>query len=332
MPCELEEENPSSVPGMTLLSKSKPLSPCQKKLTSVYLPPKHRKESTTLNVILWLHGFYVRGSQFLFKSDPSSLRETILKSGKDVVLVAPWLGDKETRDDGVDLSDDVGGAKWAEGYLDDVLKALAPFHTSSSLKISKLVIACHSGGGKVMRKLVETLGSHQSELQECWGFDCLYGPTDKSGNSIFSSHDDPANSWYNWVKGADGRPLYIFYGPSTLAQSVKLDLLARGIATPEGNKADPPGPQIKNVHVIHSHYEAYAVGQAVVDAAVDSILSEPSATPPRASAGKPATSRDGEFVKQAANKIRAAYAFPDDIHYRIAKYFFLTQLRNASFL
>jgi hypothetical protein len=337
MPCELKEDKVTKFSGTTLFSKGK----CTGMPTGVYIPPKHLDTTNPVNVVIWLHGWEVKNIEFLFNGDPARARDTVLKSTKDVVLIAPFLGHKYgvyvdgnlTEVKGSLSTDDLGEGKWGENYLDEVLNALARFQNSKKdppekkplpILIKNLVIACHSGGGTGMRNLVRTLGKYQPKLKQCWGFDCLYDSVD-------------ATFWSQRMSGPDACPLWIFYGPSTLPQSVKLDLIGRGKADLKGNKADPPGPKIKDLHVIHSHYEAYATsGQSAVDEAVDRILSAPPPTPPPLHRGKhpptPAKAKDGDFVKQAADKMRAYYAFQDDVHYFIAKYFFLTQLRNAAFL
>lgn len=328
MPCELEQDSVKTFPGLTLFSKRG--SACRKP-TAVYLPPKHLATNHALNVVLWLHGFYVKDHRYLFHSDAARVREQVLGSGKDVVLIAPFLGyeylnaKKEFEGDYSVAA--LEGEKWGERYLDEVLAALARFQNPSAppaLDIKNLVIACHSGGGGGMRKLVGTLGKYQSRLKECWGFDCLYGK---------KIVPDDATFWYQWVSGQGGRPLHIVYGPSTLPQSVKLYLMGRGKATSQGNKADPPRAPLNNLHVTIGHYETYSThGQTVkvgsyIDSVVDDLMTRPS---PKA---KPSTKPAKSFVEQAADNLMANFIFveQDDIHYFIARAFFLSKLRSAPF-
>jgi hypothetical protein len=298
MPCELEKDDVKTFPGLTLFSKSR--STCMKP-TGVYLSPKHLDTKKALDVVLWLHGWYVKNHKHLFHSDEARVRQQVLSSSKDVVLIAPFLGQKFEKDDDGDYDvSDLKTAKWGEQYLNEVLKALARFLNPSSphdLDIKNLAIACHSGGGAGMRNLVGTLGKYQPKLKECWGFDCLYGE---------SPIPDDATFWYQWMLGKDARPLHIVYGPSTLPQSVKLDLMGRGKATPKGNKADPPGRKISDLHVSIGHYEAFPfMGQMVkvksIDALVDELMTRP---PPRGTRPtKPTQPKDGDFVEQAANNL-----------------------------
>lgn len=321
MLCELDQDSVKTFPGLTLFSRR---GTCTKP-TGVYLPPRHVNTKTALDVVLWLHGWYVKDHKQLFHSDEARVRQQVVSSNKDAVLIAPFLGQKFKPDDtDYDLSD-LKTAKWGEHYLNEVLVALARFQNPSSppaLDIKNLAIGCHSGGGVGMRNLIGTLGKYQPKLKECWGFDCLYGA-------------DDATFWYNWMLGKDARPLHIVYGPSTLQQSVKLDLMGRGKATPLGNRADPPGPKISDLHISIGHYEAFPfAGQMVkvknIDALVDDLMTRP---PPGATRPtKPTKPKDGDFVKQAADNLSANFAFMDDIHYFIARTGFLSRLSNAAFL
>jgi hypothetical protein len=237
--CELEQKDIGSFPGVTLLTKQ--TAPGIKP-TAVYLPPKHATVSTKFDVVVWLHGFYVRDHEFLFRNDPARLREQVRDSGRDVVLVAPFLGYEYAVGDnfaGNYNVKDLSTPKWGERYLDEILAALARYLDPSSvspgrLQVRKLIIACHSGGGNAMRNLVGTLGKYQSNLTACWGFDCLYGA---------NARPDDATFWYQWLSGQDGQALEIVYGPSTLPQSVKLDLMGRGLVTMDGNRAQPQRPR-----------------------------------------------------------------------------------------
>ncbi|MFO1350256.1 MAG: hypothetical protein U1F68_06080 [Gammaproteobacteria bacterium] len=335
MPCELEVDDVKTFAGLTLYTKRG--SSCIKQ-TAVYRPPNFSKTKKP-SVVLWLHGYYVPNHHALFRSDRARVREQVLASNKDVILIAPFLGYKYGlgKDEGTYNGGDLAAAKWGERYLDEVLLALARLDDPTAkrpLDIQNLVIACHSAGGSSMRNLVGTLGKYQANLKECWGFDCLYGASATPDDAVF---------WATWATGKDGRPLYIVYGPSTLRQSLKLDLIARGIATLEGNKAVPPGPKISNVQVSIAHYETFmAFGQAVkvgnLEAVVDDLITRP---PPGSKPGaKPAKPKDGDFVRVAAENLSANFVFVEynaktgtgDIHYFIARAFFLSRLRAANFL
>jgi hypothetical protein len=310
MRCELEKDDVKTFPGLTLFPK--PGSTCIKP-TGVYLPPKHSDTKKELDVVLWLHGWYVTDAKHLFHRDKAQVRQQVQSSSKDVVLVAPFLGKKMGKDDphaNYDVSD-LNTAKWGERYLSEVLAALARFQNKANppdLNIKSLTIACHSGGGEGMRYLVGTLGKFQSKLKECWGFDCLYR----------QKTVDDATFWYNWMSGKDARPLYIRFGPGTLPQSVKLDLTGRGKATPKGDKADPPGPKITDLHVTFGNY----------DAAINDQVIAPPQPPPKSKPTKPMN-----FVEQAAANFSGNVIWMEekDLHYFIATDGFLSRLRKAGF-
>ena len=164
-----------------------------------------------------------------------------------------------------------------------------------------------------MRNLVGSLGKYQSNLRACWGFDCLY---DGSGPP------DHATFWFRWLSGPNARPLDIIYGPDTLPQSVKLDLMGRGLATPEGNKAEPRRPALKNLNVSIGHYDAFpAFGQMVKVNDLDPSFVDRFMIPPAAD-GAPSMHKpwpQGKFLQQAITNVREAFPFPKDIHYMIAR-------------
>lgn len=133
MSCELTEPDVKTFPH-TLFSTGTCMMP-----TGVYLPPKHLDTTNALNVVIWLHGWDVKSKEFLFHGDRARVRDTVLKSTKDVVLIAPWLGhkygvyDKDgnlTEVKGSLRVDDLGKGKWGENYLNEVLDGLARFQNS----------------------------------------------------------------------------------------------------------------------------------------------------------------------------------------------------------
>jgi hypothetical protein len=322
MPCELEEDDIVTFPGVTLFTKRG--ARCIKP-TAVYFPPKHLATSKTLDVVIWLHGFFVKEYKFLFRGDLAKIREQVRDSGKDVVLIAPFLGYEYSVGDSVagDYSvADLATPKWGERYLDEILAAISQFQNPDvkpppPLQFGKLVIACHSGGGNGMRNLVGSLGKYQSNLTACWGFDCLYGAR---------LHPDDATFWYNWLSRTNAT-LDIIYGPSTLPQSVKLHLMGRGLATAEGNRAEPSRPAVNNLSVSIGHYGAFpAFGQMVKVNDLDPAYVDGLMMPAKPAGAPKGKKPAGEFVQGAIKNMRDAIAFPGDIHYVIARDGFLSRL------
>src|SRR5262249_10340317 len=102
-------------------------------------------------------------------------------------------------------------------------------------------LAILAAGRACARRSIQS-GNPSRTSRNAGGFDCLYGmgqeADKKNGTEAVA---DDATFWADWMSGNNARPLDIFYGPSTLYQSVKLDLIGQGKATAEGNKANPPG-------------------------------------------------------------------------------------------
>jgi hypothetical protein len=187
-----------------------------------------------------------------------------------------------------------------------------------------------------MRSLVDKLGTYLPRLKECWGFDCLYGTPDKVT-------PDDATFWHQRAS-KDPRPLYVYYGPSTLPQSVKLYLMARGKANGDGDQQVPPAAPLPNVHVSIAHYETFmASGQAVnvgsyIDATTDDLMGRAA---PGAKPAKPKKPAKGDFVNQAAVNLKTNYVYPipgedgasrGELHYFISRAFLTSRIRNATFL
>jgi hypothetical protein len=229
---------------------------------------------------------------------------------------------------------------WGEGYLTQVLNALAVLRDPKTLKpwarenlsrnglywlsdptpdlhLGRLVVACHSAGGRAMRNLVGSLGRYKGNLAECWGFDCLYGQL---------AAPDDATFWYNWANGSGGRPLYISYGPSTVPQSVKLYLMAEGIATERGARRQPEGPVVERLNVTLGLRTSRYIDDLME---LDNLLLASTPAPRR-------PARFGnQFVELAANNLRKNASWVADemeFHYRVARRGLLERLNAAPFL
>ncbi len=91
----LTEEASSKVGGLTLWGPDCP------RPSALFFPRKALVDSATIDVVLWFHGFYVSSYRQVFadfsSSDPDRnpdvrLRQSILESERDLVLIAPFLG------------------------------------------------------------------------------------------------------------------------------------------------------------------------------------------------------------------------------------------------
>lgn len=348
--------------------------------TSVYVPPqlvdmlgtriagkkkwdqdhnvKDAKYQLDVNVVVWLHGWYVQDQRFLFDHDLARIREEVFKSGKSVILVAPFLGHGDLADH-ARYSANVATLKttnWGQSYLTEILEDL-PFMlglgSATSFTVQNLAIACHSGGGAAMLNLVDSVGKFGPQLRECWGFDCLYHVdviNGKKVSDVVTDTDDPASLWFKWVQGAGkGKRLFIAAGPGTIWQSIKLYLLGQGKVGIDGKLKDPPGTKIpkSQLEVTLAHYQTVAAfGRIVnvdVDTTIDTLVSSSPLT--KAQIARGVAPSKPTSLHQMIEWLVAGYSFPDDrgigiqtlpsvkgeddsIHYWTAREFFLSQLKR----
>jgi hypothetical protein len=176
--------------------------------TGVFLPPQFSYRVGQATVLLWFHGFYISGVRALFFKEATSLLRCVALSGKDVVLIAPFLGDFETATNTTYKPGDLGASR-CEGYLDAVFGGLTAWYRSRlidnddwkpSFRIASLYLGGHSGGGVGLVDAAKTLGKYRAVLKECWFFDTLYRP---------------ASTWANFAKSNPDIPLYFYFGTGT---------------------------------------------------------------------------------------------------------------------
>jgi hypothetical protein len=332
----LRLESPLTLPGSTFYSDNSLGN--WAKPTGIYLPPGVDVDAGPVNVLLYLHGWYVDGPEHLFNGDRAQVRKQVLASGKSVALVAPYLG---KGGNGTTYAVDGLKGRFGEIYLTQILNTLAlmrdpdkfppPWQRSTlsldglteatsfgpHMKLGKLVIGCHSGGGEGMRYLVESLGRYKGNLAECWGFDCLYGENAKD-----------AKFWFEWVTSTVGRPLFVSYGKSTVNESVKLDLMRRGLVDQEGARRDPKGAEVAKIDV--------KLG-ITAPKPVDDLMGLPDllkSTEPKGGRPSPLAAK---FAASAATNMTNNAPWPVgkgplmEMHYRIARDGLLERLKGAGF-
>ncbi len=293
------DRNPGA--GRSLFSKARPTG---LKPTAVHFAAAHRNERE-LDVVLWLHGYYVRDLRFLFHGDRAQVVEQVEASGKGVVLIAPFLGHTYRKDGkavGSFSASGLGGKGWGERYLDEVLQALSASDKrgpDATFQVRNLVLACHSAGGAGMRALVDTLGRYRARLRQCWGFDCLYGR---------QVRPDDATFWHATMLAKGAVPLFIVYGGSTIWQSVKLDQMARGRADARGRWADPPThPPMTDVQVEIGPRSTFQLDR------LRRVVTR------RLTAPLGGGQRTALHVEQVARDQLQVVKFDDDVHYLIAR-------------
>jgi hypothetical protein len=169
-------------------------------MTAVYVPNRTKLQSP-FDVLLYFHGHKKTSGlsiQDYLKDADFALRDFILTSSKrDVLLVAPTLGDKSAFGD---LESGATTSAYLEQILNGVHKHLLGGQGSRPT-IGKIVLAAHSGGGSPMK----TMAQKSSEtdvgklIKEVWCLDSTYG------NGQF---------WLNWATSA-GRTLQRLFVFST---------------------------------------------------------------------------------------------------------------------
>jgi len=181
--------------------------------TGIYVPEFY-KARPEVDLIVYFHGHKIPSgltlkgtiSEYWRRPRPFLLREAVNDNGKNVVLVAPTLGPysqagKLTSPNSFDL------------YVDGILQVLAksgPYAGGNFMPVvGNIVLACHSGGGKVMRRLVQMTHRYSNKIRECWGFDCLYDSCD-------------AAVWRQWALGNPNLKLFVYYRGSTRDHSEDL--------------------------------------------------------------------------------------------------------------
>jgi hypothetical protein len=317
-------EEHGTLAGTTYYSDSESKLGTWRRPTGIYLPPGAETRGGFIDMLLYLHGHLVSSPQQLFETDGVAVRKQVLASGKNVVLVAPWLGRGPGQAFANGVSSITGG--WGELYINDVLNALVPpsppkkrdlFDTAlvPGVRLRHLVIACHSGGGQAMRNLVGTLGRYRSNLKACWGFDCLYG-----------INDQDANFWYEWSRSKDGRPLYISFGNSTIHESIKLYLMKEGIATNRGARSNIDGPAVDSIDV----EIGIDTGKYIDDVmGLDKLLMSTTPKP------RQPQSQSSDFLDRVVENVRRNAGWPAtnaalwEMHYEIARKGLLKKLKAS---
>lgn len=169
-------------------------------MTGIFIP-KHFKALSKVDIILYLHGYKSRDFQKSMSIDrywqlsKFAHREQINSSQKNVVLVAPTLGPKSQ-----------AGRLLVQGgldsYLQQVMMALKTYGPHASEQrpptLRHLILAGHSAGGGVMRKLIGARNQSAAHIRECWGFDCFY------------SSSDP-RFWASWAASHPTSKVFVYF-------------------------------------------------------------------------------------------------------------------------
>jgi outer membrane protein OmpA-like peptidoglycan-associated protein len=191
-------------------------------LTGIFIPDSYRI-SSQIDVVLYLQGHHTGGhwppnlsiDEYWRQTRYPyfAFREGINRSEKNVILVAPTLGPNSE----AGWLTNPGGL---EMYLEQVRAAIIAHHRpftdlAAPPPWGHIVLACHSGGGRPMRQIVQVAQAFANNIRECWGFDCLYNQGDEE-------------FWAQWAKARPDAKLFIHYGNGgTDRRSETLRTLAR---------------------------------------------------------------------------------------------------------
>jgi hypothetical protein len=141
-----------------------------------------------VNVLLWFHGdksYWAHGQKSMSFSGKSiqyylndlpmcRLREFILKTGKNFLLVVPTLNDRTGGGGG-----NPAGVLWeqadARAYLQQALNGANKHLGVKGTKLGNIVLAAHSGGGNIQARMAGNFGSDPfHRMNEVWCFDSTY--------------------------------------------------------------------------------------------------------------------------------------------------------------
>ncbi|MDS4071498.1 MAG: hypothetical protein RKO24_17980 [Candidatus Competibacter sp.] len=230
-----------------------------KPITAVCVPSNF-KAGSKANIILFLHGTGQTSIRDYFQQTDHDLRP-ILDSPtplKQVILIAPTLSaGAQGGNLGGDEADTIP-ANALQWYLPLVSKELQNKNPKPPIpefddpsKVDKIVLAAHSGGGKVMLALARTRGAdkYADKIVECWGFDCLYGqahgvlstptpaPDPKAPQPQWTAWESTHRAhremlWANWLRDNSGIEFFLYcasgpLGGGTATRSTNLDKLVK---------------------------------------------------------------------------------------------------------
>ena len=202
-------------PGLTIyvdIPLQAPLGSA-KSMTGIFIPQNYCARPQ-VDLIVYLHGFKLRAHKPTFSIDSYwslpefLLREEVNKSQRNVILVAPTLGPQNQ-----------AGSLLCSGgfdrFLDQVMIALkqhGPYAKAQKAPSpGNIILAGHSGAGRVVRAIAMGGDAAANRIQECWAFE--------------PSPMGSGTQWRTWARLHPGSKLNIYYiggrAGEVLCQSIK---------------------------------------------------------------------------------------------------------------
>jgi len=206
--------------------------------TAIYVPPGIDEGCPRVNAILWLHGHKDASTAVIeaYLADPRFAFREVLEgraAPAGAVLVAPTLGPR----------DECGAlAEGATAYLEQVRRVMVRhLGFPEATGWSEVVLACHSGGGKVALQIAEALAAGLARaggvLAEIWQFDSLYENQPQT-----PADPEPTAAW--WAAFAASHPgttLRVFHLTTTAhCEYLRAEAERRGLTNVRVAPSDDP--------------------------------------------------------------------------------------------
>ena len=193
------------------------------KMTGIFIP-KNFTATPKVDLLIYLHGYKNEpiakdgsiNDYWNAKKFPHfGFREILNDSGNNFILVAPTLG---PRSQAGTLITNAGFTNFIKQVIASIVQYCSLYANQDAPEINKIIIACHSGSGYNMYKIVQLASGNSiaRKIAECWGFDCTYGPGD-------------ADALHEWATNFS-KNVFIYYrkNSGTEDQAVALKNLSSG--------------------------------------------------------------------------------------------------------
>ncbi len=141
--------------------------------TGVFIPAGYMQEDS-VDLIVYFHGLYnygnkPNGMEYYWKNY-SNIRACFAEAGRNAILLAPALTSDPQQSSIV-----FGKANGFDNYITDCFKELkSRNYLSPTAEPHRIILAGHSAGGSVLRRILGGKNQLLDKVIECWGFDCLY--------------------------------------------------------------------------------------------------------------------------------------------------------------